>query len=1132
MRKTSLRFLLTIMFITGSYYFSVGSAADAITPDLAHQMNVVAEEEMIRINITLTERFDSQSLIAGVQTMDKAERRKHVMQVLQDFTALSQQGVIAELNSLQQSKSVENVKTFWITNVINCYATPSAIELLSYRSDIASIDYDEFRQVIDPSENKNAYAVQGIPASKEIVWNVLKINADDVWALGFTGEGVIVSVIDTGVNYDHLDLEDHMWESVDYPNHGWDFFYNDDDPKDEHGHGTHVAGTVAGDGTAGSETGMAPDATIMACKVGDALGNSSESMVWSAVEFSIEQGADVISLSMGWLHAWGPNRTAWRESFDAALAAGVVASVAAGNEGTQLGSYPIPDNVRSPGDCPPPWLNPDQTLTGGVSGVICVGSTTSSDAVSSFSGRGPSTWEAISPFFDYPYQPEIGLIRPDIAAPGSDIKSLAHYNNTGYEAGWSGTSMATPANSGMIALMIQKNNTLTPENISQIVEETALVLAAGKNNNSGSGRIDALAAVNATPFPGPTYYSHTLNDEAGNNDGLMNPGESILLTVAIANFSDEVVTDVTVVLSTESEYITITDDTEYFGDFSLEDIIEIEDAFAFDVAENIPGGEIVQFILTASNAEESWESSFTEMAHAVNLMMAGYTIEDPTGNNNGNLDPGETADILVETTNNGQLDATATMAYLNALNSLVTVNSGSFDLGTIEAGQSAVATFNITVSDVAPIGTSVEFLFEATSGFFTLETSLFAKIGVIIEDFETGDFTMFEWEFAGNQDWEITDEAYEGQWAAKSGEIGDNQNSEIKLTYEVGGNDSIAFYRKVSSEGSYDYLEFYIDNEVIDQWAGEIPWERVAYPVTGGEHTFRWVYDKDQSVSTGLDRAWIDNIELPAGIDLTLSAYAGEDEEICEDSDFETNGFAQNYGATLWLTSGTGDFEDENELITIYMPSELDYASGAVTLSLTAFATGQEPVIDEMELSFAPLPEAAGPITGEIEVCNGTSEDYQVDSIANSDIYHWELNPEEAGTINGDVSMITIDWADDYVGEALLKVQGMNDCGDGDYSDELVIMVDECSGFGEISQREFTISPNPSNGTFTLTLEKELKSGTTIRMINLTGTMVFEQKDVRSNNLTLQAEDVENGVYFLIIESGDSQMIEKVVIQK
>lgn len=1132
MKKTFRLILLIALFITGFQFLSFGSGTDAITPDLADQIAVVGANDMIRINITMAERLNTQSLLTAVKTMDKETRRKHAIQVMKDVTSLSQEGVIAELNSYQQSKSVEKVKAFWIANVISCNATPAAIEELSYRSDILSIDYDEIRVVIDPTENKDAVAVQGIPGAKEITWNVLKINADDVWALGFDGEGILVSVIDTGVNYDHFDLSDHMWENEEYPNHGWDFYDNDDDPKDEHGHGTHCSGTVAGDGTSGSQTGVAPEATIMACKVGDEDGNSAESMIWAAVEFSIENGAHVISLSMGWLHAWNPNRVTWRETFDGVLVAGVAASVAAGNEGTQLSSYPIPDNVRTPGDCPPPWLNPDQTLEGGTSGVICVGSTTSSDAVSNFSGRGPSTWETVSPFFDYAYNPEIGLIRPDIAAPGSNIKSLAHYSNIGYESGWSGTSMATPANAGMIALMLQKNISLTPEQISQTIEETANVLVAGKNNNSGAGRIDCLAAVEASAFPGPSYYAHILNDEAGNNDSLMNPGESILLNVSIANLSEEVAEDITVVLSTESEYITISDSTEYYGDFSSADIIEIEGAFTFEVAEDIPGGEMVKFILTASNPEESWESNFVEMAYAVNLIMTGFMVDDPDGNNNGGLDPGETADILIATTNNGQLDATSSMAYLTSQNSFITINNASFDLGTIGVDESVVATFNVTVDDNAPTGITAMLLFEATSGFFELTSPIAAKIGAIIEDFETGDFEKFDWEFDGNEDWEITDEAYEGQWAAKSGNISSDQSSELKVTYDVGTNDSIAFYRKVSSEASYDYLTFFIDNTQIEQWSGNEDWERVAYPVEEGEHTFRWVYGKDGSVSSGSDEAWVDYIEFPGGVDESFSASAGIDEEVCEGIDFQTNAFAQNYDELLWETSGTGGFDDETILSASYTPSDDDYTAGSVILSLTATAIGEDPIIDDMELSFVLLPEASGPITGDIEVCNGSNVEYEVDAITNSDNYNWELSPAEAGSVNGDGSMITIDWDEDYVGEVTLMVQGMNDCGGGEYSEELVIMVDECSGLGEINNHHFSISPNPNTGNFTIQLKESPKAGTSVRMVNLTGAVVFEEKNINSATLNIQAGDLENGVYFLIIEHTNSQMIEKVVIQK
>ncbi|MEZ5083058.1 MAG: S8 family serine peptidase [Bacteroidales bacterium] len=1133
MKKLFTWLFVAIFFISaiGSNCYAAGT--HVITDHLAQELINMNQDEYIRINITLAEQFDSQSLIAQAKSKDKAQRREYVISVLKDFAELSQEGIIAQLNLLQKEASVKKVTTFWIANVINCYATPSAIEELSYRADISSIDYDEYRQMIDPAEYKNAFYIEGNPGSKEITWNVIKINADDVWALGFTGEGVIVAVLDTGVNYNHLDLADHMWESTEYPNHGYDFVNNDMNPMDDHGHGTHCAGTVAGDGTAGSQTGMAPDATIMACKVMDSGGGGAESGVWEAIEFSVEEGAQVLSLSLGWQHDWGPNRMVWRQTFDAVLAAGVIAAVAAGNEGDQQGTYPIPDNVRTPGDCPPPWLNPDQTLVGGNSSVVCVGSTTISDAVSSFSSRGPVTWSAINTYNDYPYSPEIGLIRPDLAAPGSNIKSLSFSSNTGYADGWSGTSMATPAYAGMIALMLQKNNVLTPEQISQISEETTEVLVPGKNNNSGSGRIDALAAIEATSLPGPSYYAHVINDAAGNNDGLINAGESVLLTLSVANFSEDIVNGVTVDLSTESEHITITDNSEYFGDFALEDIIEVTDAFAFDVAENIPGGEDIKFIVTAHNSEGSWESSFVEMAVAINLQTGSLIISDPTGNNNGSLDPGETADVFIEVMNTGQIDATSTMASLSTIAPEITINSGSFDIGTVAAGDTEMAAFNITVDAAAGTGISVELLFGALSGFYTLENSFFPKIGLIVEDFETGDFTKFDWEFSGNQDWTIvTSDVYEGVYSAKSGSIGSNQNSEMKLTMEVAGNDSIAFYRKVSSEATYDFLEFYIDNTIVAQWSGNVDWSRVAFAVPAGEHTFRWRYFKDGSVSTGSDCGWVDFIELPAFADEAMSVMAGNDEAICEGEDFQTNAVAQNYNTLLWETSGTGTFDDDEELDAIYSPSNDDYIAGSVMLTLTVYGDEGAELSDEMELSFMVMPSLAGTVTGPVEACAGYSDDYQISEIVFADSYNWVLTPEDAGEISGDGMEMTITWDVDFTGVAALKVQGVNDCGEGEFSAELDIVVSICTGIPELSNRSYSVLPNPNNGNFTISFKDNSKTVSSVKLMDITGKVVFETGENISEQVNVRLDNISEGMYFLLVETGDSRSVEKIIISK
>ncbi|MDA3813722.1 MAG: S8 family serine peptidase, partial [Candidatus Cloacimonetes bacterium] len=379
----------------------------------------------------------------------------------------------------------------------------TAIDTISKRNDIALLDHDEERNILlAPTINKEpSEYLHEMRDGREITWNVTKVNADDVWAQGYYGAEVIVAVLDTGVNYNHTDLNDHLWSHPDYPLHGYDFVNNDNNPMDDHGHGTHCAGTVAGDGTSGSQTGMAPEASIMCIKLLDSSGNGSESVCWTAIEFAVDNGADVLSMSFGWQHSWGTNRTGWRNAMDYVYAADVFASVAAGNEGTQQGQYPIPDNVRTPGDCPPPWLHPDQTLQEGLSSVVCIGATDINDNLAGFSSRGPVTWESVTGYNDYAYNPGMGLIRPDISAPGANIKSLAYNSNTGYESGWSGTSMATPCVAGIIALMLSKDFTLTPAQLDQIIEENVEVAQNPKNNNFGSGRIDALASVNAIPTP-------------------------------------------------------------------------------------------------------------------------------------------------------------------------------------------------------------------------------------------------------------------------------------------------------------------------------------------------------------------------------------------------------------------------------------------------------------------------------------------------------------------------------------------------------------------------------------------------------------------------------------------------------
>lgn len=235
-----------------------------------------------------------------------------------------------------------------------------------------------------------------------------------------------------------------------------------------------------------------------------------------------------IGMSLGMAGAEITDKVVLRRTCESILGAGIVALVCAGNEGLSMlmMMYPIPNNVRVPANCPPPYLDPDQMENPGtLSCVMAVGAVNYNDEAADFSSQGPVTWQDTE-FGDYAYNPGIGLIRPDVCAPGVNIKSLDYLTTVGYSE-LSGTSQATPCVAGIVALMLQKNPELTPAQICQILEETSVKLTPNKSNITGVGRVDALAAVNAVPtwdgvsentpnvnmFPNPTRDNVTVQCE-------------------------------------------------------------------------------------------------------------------------------------------------------------------------------------------------------------------------------------------------------------------------------------------------------------------------------------------------------------------------------------------------------------------------------------------------------------------------------------------------------------------------------------------------------------------------------------------------------------------------------------------
>jgi len=448
--------------------------AGSIDPDLAVIMAGSTDTDLIPVFILAQGQVDRDWVNASTVGLTRAERQQFAVASMQDIAAAAQTGILRELDGYS-SGSVENVSSLWLANAVYCQATKSVIRNIASRTDVTLVEgaADPDGGLIEPVEVRDITADD---RNLALAWGVAKINADDAWALGYEGQGVIVAVIDTGVDYTHSDLGNNMWHDTPGGYHyGWDFYNNDADPMDDYGHGTHCAGSVAGDGSGGTQTGVAPSATIMALRI-NYYGGGEPTWI-TAMQFAALHGASVMSTSLG----SGQGNVSLRTANENALTAGLYHSVAAANSGPGAGT------ILSPGDGPPPWFHPNQTYHGGNSAVVTVGATDSNDAIASFSSRGPVTcWGD--------YSDSSPLLDPDISGPGVDVTSCK-WPGGGYQL-MSGTSMATPHLAGVAALILSANPNLSVAQMDSIIEMTSVDYGtSGKDNTFGAGRVDAYQAV-------------------------------------------------------------------------------------------------------------------------------------------------------------------------------------------------------------------------------------------------------------------------------------------------------------------------------------------------------------------------------------------------------------------------------------------------------------------------------------------------------------------------------------------------------------------------------------------------------------------------------------------------------------
>lgn len=359
----------------------------------------------------------------------------------------------------------------------------------------------------------------------------------------------------------------------------------------------------------------------------------------------------------------------------------------------------------------------------------------------------------------------------------------------------------------------------------------------------------------------PQTGAYIITESFGINqeDGQVDYNEYIDLDINAKNIGIEQSNDVTLHLSTTSEYIKMIDSTEIIANIDVEEVLNLKKAFRFYVKANVPDNERVDFILTCSDKFGTYKTSF-----AIDAYAPRFELNEISMLPNNVVNPGETATLKLMFNNIGNSTAYDVLTELFVSSSDINFENTAIHTEKVEAGETFFVTSDFTVSSSANLASLYEIIYSVGSKHNTFKSVYELVIGSISDDFETGDFSSYNWDLNVTNPWIIDNNgAYEGVYCAKSAIIGHGQYTTLKIEVEVLTAGELKFYRKVSSETDSDYLAFIVDSRERERWSGNVDWDVYSYSLKKGKHTIEWRYVKDDEISEGNDRASIDMISFP-----------------------------------------------------------------------------------------------------------------------------------------------------------------------------------------------------------------------------------------------------------------------------
>jgi bacillopeptidase F len=440
--------LLIVPFLI--FFLTITSQAGVLSPDLQSVLPSLRDQDEVSVIVTLSDRPN----VSLIQDQDRRLLRSRIIRHLREKADLTQRPVKTFLE-IQRAKKI---KSLWLINGMAVTAAAKVIQELASLPEVGEIRLDKEIQV--PGVTYGASTVAE--------WNIAAIQASDLWDIGFTGQGVVIASMDSGVDYLHPDLNS-QWRG------GFNSWYDPHGqhttPYDADGHGTQTMGIIVGGSAGGTAIGVAPGAKWIAVKIFNDVGNSSLSIIHQGFQWLLDpdgnpdtdDAPDVINNSWGLSGTENQCFLEFETDLQILKSAGIAVVFSAGNSG------PNPSTSISPANNP---------------GVISIGSVDHSSNIDNQSSRGPSACG--------------GSIYPTLVAPGVHIKTSdltfgGVFPNS--YATVSGTSFSAPHVAGAMALLLNAFPNLSISKLEQSFKQSAADLGLpSPDNDYGYGMINVMEA--------------------------------------------------------------------------------------------------------------------------------------------------------------------------------------------------------------------------------------------------------------------------------------------------------------------------------------------------------------------------------------------------------------------------------------------------------------------------------------------------------------------------------------------------------------------------------------------------------------------------------------------------------------